>query len=189
MLSNTVLEAQKEQFILLNIKTENNTFYFQLENDIEKINQGISVGGIGLENMRKRLVLLYPDQHELQIENTENRFKVTLKNSFRKLMEKLNCIIIDDEPLGREVIESFVQEIPFLGLIKSYGDPTEALFYLQNNTVDIVFSDIQMPKINGMELVKSLSNPPVIILLQPIVILHWMVLIPSHRLSCKTGTF
>ncbi|HFK5554748.1 TPA: LytR/AlgR family response regulator transcription factor [Elizabethkingia anophelis] len=78
-------------------------------------------------------------------------------------MEKLNCIIIDDEPLGREVIESFVQGIPFLSLIKSYGDPTEALLYLQNNTVDIVFSDIQMPKINGMELVKSLSNPPVII--------------------------
>ena len=41
-------------------------------------------------------------------------------------MEKLNCIIIDDEPLGREVIESFVQEIPFLSLIKSFGDPTEA---------------------------------------------------------------
>ncbi|MCT4215912.1 DNA-binding response regulator [Elizabethkingia anophelis] len=78
-------------------------------------------------------------------------------------MEKLNCIIIDDEPLGREVIESFVQGIPFLSLIKSYGDSTEALLYLQNNTVDIVFSDIQMPKINGMELVKSLSNPPVII--------------------------
>ncbi|WP_288790301.1 sensor histidine kinase [uncultured Elizabethkingia sp.] len=73
------LRSSKEQFIFLNIKTEKNTFYFQLENDIEKINQGISVGGIGLENMRKRLVLLYPDQHELQIENTENRFKVTLK--------------------------------------------------------------------------------------------------------------
>jgi len=78
-------------------------------------------------------------------------------------MEKLHCIIIDDEPLGRDVIESFVQEIPFLSLTKSFGDPAEALFYLQNNTVDIIFSDIQMPKINGMELVKSLSNPPVII--------------------------
>lgn len=78
-------------------------------------------------------------------------------------MEKLHCIIIDDEPLGRDVIESFVQEIPFLSLTKSFGDPTEALLYLQNNTVDIIFSDIQMPKINGMELVKSLSNPPVII--------------------------
>ncbi|AQX09872.1 LytR/AlgR family response regulator transcription factor [Elizabethkingia ursingii] len=78
-------------------------------------------------------------------------------------MGKLHCIIIDDEPLGRDVIESFVQEIPFLSLTESFGDPTEALLYLQNNTVDIIFSDIQMPKINGMELVKSLSNPPVII--------------------------
>ena len=78
-------------------------------------------------------------------------------------MEKLHCIIIDDEPLGRDVIESFVQEIPFLSLTKSFGDSTDALLYLQNNTVDIIFSDIQMPKINGMELVKSLSNPPVII--------------------------
>ncbi|OPB84683.1 LytR/AlgR family response regulator transcription factor [Elizabethkingia ursingii] len=78
-------------------------------------------------------------------------------------MEKLHCIIIDDEPLGRDVIESFVQEIPFLSLTESFGDSTEALLYLQNNTVDIIFSDIQMPKINGMELVKSLSNPPVII--------------------------
>lgn len=73
------LRSQKEQFILLDIKTENNTFYFQLENDIEIMNQDQSVGGIGLENMRKRLALLYPEQHELRIENTGNRFKVTLK--------------------------------------------------------------------------------------------------------------
>ncbi len=73
------LKSTEEQFILLDIKTENNTFYFQLENDVERINQDQSVGGIGLENMRKRLVLLYPEQHELQIENTGNRFKVTLK--------------------------------------------------------------------------------------------------------------
>ncbi|MCL1672485.1 sensor histidine kinase [Elizabethkingia ursingii] len=73
------LRSSKEQFIFLDIKTENNTFYFQLENDVEIINQDQSVGGIGLENMRKRLALLYPEQHELRIENTGNRFKVTLK--------------------------------------------------------------------------------------------------------------
>nr|WP_283162274.1 sensor histidine kinase [Elizabethkingia ursingii] len=73
------LRSQKEQFILLDIKTENNTFYFRLENDVEIINQDQSVGGIGLENMRKRLALLYPEQHELQIENTGNGFIVTLK--------------------------------------------------------------------------------------------------------------
>lgn len=78
-------------------------------------------------------------------------------------MKSLKCIIIDDEPLAREVVESFVKQIPFLELNESFGDSTEALMYLQMNDADIVFSDIQMPKINGMDLVKSLSNPPVII--------------------------
>ncbi|WP_087137896.1 LytR/AlgR family response regulator transcription factor [Elizabethkingia meningoseptica] len=78
-------------------------------------------------------------------------------------MEKLRCIVIDDEPLGREVIESFIADVPFLDLSGSFGDPLEALLYLQNNPADIVFSDIQMPKLDGMALVKSLSNPPVII--------------------------
>lgn len=78
-------------------------------------------------------------------------------------MKFINCIIIDDEPLAREIIETFVKDIPFLQLTKSFGDSLQALLYLQDNEVDIVFSDIQMPKINGLELVESLSNPPVII--------------------------
>ncbi|MCP2025446.1 DNA-binding LytR/AlgR family response regulator [Flavobacterium sp. HSC-32F16] len=78
-------------------------------------------------------------------------------------MEKLSCIIIDDEPLGKEVIETFVKEIPFLSLSASFDDPVNALAYLQENAADIIFSDIQMPKINGMELVNSLVNPPLII--------------------------
>lgn len=78
-------------------------------------------------------------------------------------MKLLTCIIIDDEPLARDIIETFVKDIPFLHLIHSFDDSLEALLYLQNNMVDIVFSDIQMPKINGMVLVESLSKPPVII--------------------------
>lgn len=78
-------------------------------------------------------------------------------------MEKLSCIVIDDEPIGREVIETFVKDISFLNLSASFGDPVEALSYLQENPVDLVFSDIQMPKINGMELVRSLTKPPLII--------------------------
>ena len=78
-------------------------------------------------------------------------------------MKPLSCIIIDDEPLAREVIETFVRDIPFLRLVNSFGDSLEALLYVQDNEIDIVFSDIQMPKINGIELVESLSNPPVII--------------------------
>ncbi len=78
-------------------------------------------------------------------------------------MKPISCIIIDDEPLAREIIETFVKDIPFLQLVNSFGDSLEALLYLQDNDVDIVFSDIQMPKINGIELIESLSNPPAII--------------------------
>lgn len=76
---------------------------------------------------------------------------------------KLSCIVLDDEPLGREVIESFVKQVPFLKLEASFGDPMETLSYLQKNSVDLIFTDIEMPKINGMELVRSLVNLPVII--------------------------
>ncbi len=78
-------------------------------------------------------------------------------------MKKLRCIVLDDEPIGREIIENFVKEIQFLELTDSFGDSMEALMFLENNSVDIIFSDIQMPKINGLDLVKTLENPPVII--------------------------
>lgn len=78
-------------------------------------------------------------------------------------MEKLRCIVLDDEPIGREIIENFVKEIDFLELVDSFEDSVKALMFLENNNVDLIFSDIQMPKINGLDLVKSLENPPVII--------------------------
>ncbi|MCD9855282.1 LytTR family DNA-binding domain-containing protein [Epilithonimonas sp. JDS] len=78
-------------------------------------------------------------------------------------MEKLRCIVLDDEPIGREIIENFVKEIDFLELVDSFEDSVKALMFLENNNVDLIFSDIQMPKINGLDLVKSLEKPPVII--------------------------
>jgi len=78
-------------------------------------------------------------------------------------MEKLKCLVLDDEPIGREIIENFVNEILFLELVSSFGDPLEAMTFLQTNKIDLIFSDIQMPKINGLELVRALENPPVII--------------------------
>lgn len=78
-------------------------------------------------------------------------------------MEKLRSIVLDDEPIGREIIENFVKEIDFLELVDSFEDPVKAIMFLESNKVDLIFSDIQMPKINGLDLVKSLVNPPVII--------------------------
>ncbi|WP_228422435.1 LytR/AlgR family response regulator transcription factor [Chryseobacterium aurantiacum] len=77
--------------------------------------------------------------------------------------EKLRCIVIDDEPIGKELIVNFVKTIPFLELQASYEDPIEALMYLQSNEVDIIFSDIEMPKINGIDLIRTLTKQPSII--------------------------
>lgn len=78
-------------------------------------------------------------------------------------MENLKCIVVDDEPIARDIIETFVSEIPYLELKASFGESAKALMYLQENTIDIIFSDIEMPKITGLELADSLTNPPVII--------------------------
>ncbi|MDY0989740.1 LytTR family DNA-binding domain-containing protein [Flavobacterium sp. CFBP9031] len=78
-------------------------------------------------------------------------------------MEKLKCIVVDDEPIARDIIESFIAEIPFLELKDSFAEASKPLLFLQKNEVDIVFSDIEMPKFNGLELAQSLTNAPVII--------------------------
>lgn len=69
----------KKAFINLNITIENNTFWFSLENDSEEMTNDSDRGGIGMENARKRLELLYPNQYELEINRLENSFKVDLK--------------------------------------------------------------------------------------------------------------
>ncbi|MBE9598616.1 LytTR family DNA-binding domain-containing protein [Pedobacter sp. MC2016-24] len=78
-------------------------------------------------------------------------------------MKKLNCVIIDDEPLGRDVVASFATEIPFIHVLATFEDPVEALLFIKAHPVDLVFSDIEMPKLNGLELVRALGNDVVVI--------------------------
>lgn len=73
------LKNSANQFIDQKIKVENDTFYFVLENDFDKTEIKKEFGGIGLENIKKRLQLLYPNQHDLNITTLENSFKVELK--------------------------------------------------------------------------------------------------------------
>ena len=75
-------------------------------------------------------------------------------------MEKINCIIIDDEPLGRDVVESFAKEVSYLNILGTFENPVEAMIFIKGNPVDLIFSDIEMPKITGLELLKTLENPP-----------------------------
>ncbi len=75
----------------------------------------------------------------------------------------MNVIIVDDEPLAQEVLETFVGQIPDLNLIASCNNAIEANEVLRTNDIDLMFLDIQMPQITGVEFLKSLERPPMVI--------------------------
>lgn len=70
----------------------------------------------------------------------------------------INCIIVDDEPLALEVLKNYIEKIPFLNLLGQYTDAIEALTNINKYSVDIVFCDIEMPDINGLQFVESIKN-------------------------------
>lgn len=76
----------------------------------------------------------------------------------------MRCIIVEDEPLARNLLEQYIQKLPFLELVKSFSNPLEALDFLDNNTIDLLISDIQMPELTGISLLKILPTKPLIIL-------------------------
>ncbi len=76
----------------------------------------------------------------------------------------LTCLIVDDEPLARQLLEQYVKKIPQLELIQSCGNPVDAIEILRNHQVDILFLDIQMPEITGISLLKILQKKPYIVL-------------------------
>jgi two-component system, LytTR family, response regulator len=79
-------------------------------------------------------------------------------------MLKLSCIIVEDEPLARNLLEVYISKVHQLQLLQSFGNPLEALDFLRENKVDILFSDIQMPEVTGITLLKLLKNKPLVIL-------------------------
>ncbi len=75
----------------------------------------------------------------------------------------MQCIAIDDEPIALKVIERFVKKVPFLELLGSFQNPVEASQFLQEQEVDLIFLDIQMPDLTGFQFLQSLSHPPKVI--------------------------
>jgi two-component system, LytTR family, response regulator len=79
-------------------------------------------------------------------------------------MSKLNCIIVEDEPLAAKVLSDYISQVPFLELKESFKDAILASEYLRHNTVDLIFLDIHLPKLKGMAFLKTLKNPPAVII-------------------------
>jgi DNA-binding LytR/AlgR family response regulator len=76
---------------------------------------------------------------------------------------QVKCIIVDDEPMARDVIRRYIQKIPTLRLMGEFGNAIDATVCLQEQSVDVIFLDIRMPQLTGTEFVRSLRNVPKII--------------------------
>lgn len=75
----------------------------------------------------------------------------------------LHCIVIDDEPLQQDILKDYIAEIPELELVRLFDEGKEVADFLKTNNVDLIFLDINMPGMNGVDLVKRLINPPAVI--------------------------
>lgn len=76
----------------------------------------------------------------------------------------LNCIIVEDEPLAAEVLQDYVKQLPFLHLIEICPDAFLALKVLQEQSIDLIFLDIHLPGLKGLDFLKTLKHPPKVIL-------------------------
>ena len=79
-------------------------------------------------------------------------------------MQQYKCIIVEDEPLAAEVLQDYIRQVPFLKLIKTCSDAIYAMETLKEEKIDLVFLDIHLPKLKGLDFIKSLTNPPHIII-------------------------
>ncbi|MBO4891469.1 MAG: response regulator transcription factor [Prevotella sp.] len=75
----------------------------------------------------------------------------------------IRCLAIDDEPLALQQIVAYIRKVPYLELAAQCQSALEARQFLENDTVDAIFCDINMPDLNGMDFVKSLASPPLIV--------------------------
>lgn len=76
---------------------------------------------------------------------------------------ELKCVAIDDEPLALELIKQYIEKFPALKLVRSFTDAVSGAEYLRNNNIDLLFIDINMPDITGVDLVRSLQQKPLTI--------------------------
>lgn len=77
---------------------------------------------------------------------------------------KIKCMIIDDEPLAQRVLERYIEAVPNLELVQKCKDALEAMEVLKEKKIDLIFLDINMPKLTGVEFLRILKHPPLVII-------------------------
>jgi len=81
----------------------------------------------------------------------------------RRANMSISCIIVDDEPLAIEIVESYLEKIEQIKLMGTFRNAVDAFAFLQEHPVDLIFLDIQMPKLSGLDFIRTLKNPPKVI--------------------------
>jgi DNA-binding LytR/AlgR family response regulator len=77
---------------------------------------------------------------------------------------KLKCLIVEDEPIAQDILKSYIDKTDFFEVAGQLNNALDAFSFLQNNTVNLLFLDIKMPQMTGLELIKALSNRPKVII-------------------------
>ncbi len=78
-------------------------------------------------------------------------------------MKNVNCLVVDDEELARTLLENYISRLPHLNLVEKCANPLDALNALEENEIDLLFLDIQMPEMTGIDFLKSLQQKPKVI--------------------------
>ena len=151
-------DSEHSSYIHVFFKVDAHRLDFRCENSkpAVAVRQG-KVGGIGLANIQRRLGLLYPEHYKLEQREDENLYSVILKYNI------MNCIIVDDEPLAREAMKLLIEESDNLQLIGSFNSAATASDFMEQQGVDLVFLDIQMPEITGIEFARTISKKTLVI--------------------------
>src|SRR6187399_1442487 len=79
-------------------------------------------------------------------------------------MSRIKCIIVEDEPLATKILSDYIAQVPFLELQATFKDAILATDFLRNNSTDLIFLDIHLPKLKGMAFLKTLVSPPAVII-------------------------
>ncbi|GAB4093529.1 LytR/AlgR family response regulator transcription factor [Flaviaesturariibacter terrae] len=78
-------------------------------------------------------------------------------------MSKLRCLIVEDEPLAVKILSGYIAQVPYLELVASFGDALQASDFLRQHGVDLIFLDLHLPKLKGMDFLRTLAQPPAVI--------------------------
>src|SRR5215831_7353402 len=79
-------------------------------------------------------------------------------------MKRLSCIIVDDEPVARKILQEFIEQTPFLDLLEKFENAMKAEEFLKTNKPDLIFLDIEMPKVSGLQMLKHINIESMVIL-------------------------